>query len=85
MKEINLEPGEVICPECNGKGTIIVQCIGNVCPMCWGAGKLDWIENIVGKKSMYITLPKLRNVYPKLLIKEIINVQPMREILDEKN
>ena len=74
-----------VCIKCNGKGIVVIQCIGNICQTCWGAGKLDWIENIVGKKSIYISLPKLRNVYPKILIKEITSVQPMREITDERN
>jgi len=34
--------GEVICPQCNGNGFF--------CNKCLGTGKLDWVEQIVGKK-----------------------------------
>ena len=52
---MNLESGEVICIECNGTGGIILGSFNNpdliYCNKCNGTGKLDWIENIVGKKS----------------------------------
>lgn len=53
-KKLNLEEGEIICDKCNGRG---VNPIKNKfefpipCNKCQGLGKLDWIENIVGKKS----------------------------------
>jgi len=66
-----LKDGEVICPECDGfrykkyhqltrrekdrKGLIH-------CPKCQGSGKLDWIENITGKKDIII---KVKHLTPK--------------------
>ncbi len=51
-----LNPGDVICYECKGEGLYkpIPSDIYNgywkmQCDVCHGAGKLDWIENIVGK------------------------------------
>jgi len=56
---MELEPGEVICNKCDGETFIrYTEERGNgfypmkiVCNKCNGTGKLDWIENIVGKKS----------------------------------
>ena len=49
-----LDFGEVVCPECNG------SCVGeweqpaySSCQRCWGAGKLDWIELVMGKERPY--------------------------------
>ncbi len=49
---MNLEPGEYKCDKCNGDG--VWYCIH-----CRGTGKLDWIENIVGKQEpiMHIYCP----------------------------
>ena len=52
MKVINLKPGEVICNECNGTGLKTNQ-VYHPCPKCYGTGKLDWIENIVGRNMDY--------------------------------
>jgi hypothetical protein len=56
--QIKLNPGEVLCNECNGTGdhgyTKPSENIHSwliVCRKCHGTGKLDWIENIVGKPS----------------------------------
>lgn len=49
---IKLDPGDVICDKCGGEKLTPVRAIGNIkmlCPRCDGKGKLDWIENIVGK------------------------------------
>lgn len=58
---VTLEPGEVKCDMCNGEGragwTIPIQHIRSypiICGKCRGTGKLDWIENIVGKRGCYI-------------------------------
>jgi DnaJ-class molecular chaperone len=57
MKE-SLESGEILCPKCNGTGAVD----GNfhspapVCDRCWGAGKLDWIDLIMGKPNPHRTL-----------------------------
>lgn len=74
---MELDPGEVICDCCNGKGRFCftrklhvtkhycnsrqcfktsIECPGHnfqPCPKCRGTGKLDWIENITGKKGVY--------------------------------
>jgi len=49
---MKLNKGEVICDKCNGVGLIdnsahTVRC----CIKCYGSGKLDWAENITGKKD----------------------------------
>ncbi len=63
VEESELEEGEVICNKCNGKRRIRTDKpkwwqlrlteIESLCPKCWGDGKLDWIENAVGKKRPY--------------------------------
>lgn len=59
--KIELNPGEHLCDECNGEGrtgfTIPNKHIRSypiICNKCRGNGKLDWIENIVGKRGCYI-------------------------------
>lgn len=53
MVEIN--EGEVICYKCKGSGKLIPDSYNlytsypRECDKCFGCGKLDWIENIVGK------------------------------------
>lgn len=42
FRRVELEQGEVICSSCSGVGS---------CSKCHGDGKLDWIENILGKKK----------------------------------
>ena len=46
--EIELEDGEVICPECKGH---TYNNIFRYCHKCFGDGKLDWIDMIVGKDN----------------------------------
>ena len=70
---MKLEPGEVICPVCKGESKIF-------CFKCGGTGKIDWIDlcmnrNIFG--TFTITLPKIRKMYPKLIAKELVSVQPI--------
>ena len=60
---LNEEEGEIICPKCKGNciiftGKLSVSDFDKVpiedtviCPKCFGTGKLDWIENILGKRS----------------------------------
>lgn len=53
-----LKPGEVKCEKCKGTGYNLKAPDNNIpryqklppCPKCHGSGKLDWIENVVGKK-----------------------------------
>jgi len=50
-KCINLEEGEMICDKCEGSGTSWIYT--TPCSKCQGQGKVDWVENIVGKKPLY--------------------------------
>ncbi len=53
-----LKEGEVICDKCNGSGVIRTTeqrgkhfyPIKTFCEKCHGDGKLDWIENVTGKR-----------------------------------
>lgn len=93
--KIDLEAGEELCPRCRGMKICsdpnssegIVQC-----PTCFGAGKLDWIERVIGKRdpflSLSVQLPLTIHKYPKLIAKEIVSVQPMdhpKEMIYFKN
>lgn len=55
----SLKEREIICPKCNGIGSINKIPSNNFhvfkvrCPKCLGEGKLDWVENVVGKKPTY--------------------------------
>jgi hypothetical protein len=46
-----LTPGEVVCDRCNGNDYF--------CEKCLGEGKLDWIENVVGKPRTNSTLDNI--------------------------
>jgi hypothetical protein len=39
------------CNLCDGKGRVPVPQNDVTCPKCKGTGKLDWVENVVGKKD----------------------------------
>ena len=63
IKKSDLQIGEVICSQCNGKRRIKTdkpswwvvrfKAVESLCPKCWGDGKMDWIENVIGKKRPY--------------------------------
>lgn len=42
----------VICEDCKGSGFVAagMSGISQTCPTCWGAGKLTWVERVVGKQ-----------------------------------
>jgi hypothetical protein len=73
---VKLEEGEILCPECKGDNTWF-------CFRCGGTGKLDWVELCMKKNGAAIwgqqtlTLPKIRKMYPKLIAKDLVSVQPM--------
>ncbi len=96
---MKLEPGELICDKCEGGGSYpkkfakLEDPYFSCCPKCLGTGKLDWIEMCMGRAINFvtmgnnpcstITLPKVRSMYPKLMAKELVSVQPIN--WDEKN
>ncbi len=57
MKKRNLKEGELICDKCDGKsGSVngkpsdsLTNAAWVRCSKCQGTGKVDWVENIVGK------------------------------------
>ena len=74
MKQIEykhwLNEGEIFCDKCNGTGYKKDAILSNLnfdiyCNKCLGEGKLDWIENIVGKKSNSNTVFVSPGVYTK--------------------
>jgi len=52
MKKIGLDlTFEIVCNECEGTGFENKRKWNRkACPKCFGIGKVDWIENIIGKK-----------------------------------
>jgi len=39
----------MICPYCNGEGHLHSNPDFGTCVKCLGDGKIDWVQNIVGK------------------------------------
>lgn len=64
--ELVLNEGEMICDKCEGTGEDSSQSASSVysftrfCKKCLGTGKVDWVENAMGKKpnkeSNFITI-----------------------------
>jgi hypothetical protein len=64
---MELKEGEQICTECNGTGEKSLgswkdksgrlSVIMTSCKKCLGHGKLDWIEEVVGKNGRYPRTP----------------------------
>jgi len=52
---MKLEEYEIICPKCNGSGLDQTRDQTGInkyhCQKCNGTGRLDWIENIIGKRK----------------------------------
>lgn len=77
---MKLKLGEVLCPDCKDNHTWF-------CFRCGGTGKIDWVDLCMGKKTIWaslgknpcstITLPIMRKMYPKLIAKELVSVQPI--------
>lgn len=88
---IELGPGDVLCNECDGSGYTIVENenktnavfeqLNIICPKCYGRGKLDWIENIVGRQK----LPPLEINFPDMTTKNYADFQKeyICEFVDE--
>lgn len=79
---IKLEKGGMICPECNGTGIseyvqeINIQNYQTItgktfCKKCLGNGKLDWIENLVGKENPLNNVQMFNESIPQDLIDEL--------------
>ncbi len=52
--EKDLKEGEVICNKCSGTGEIHGRRridASLTCSKCWGVGKLDWIDNVMGRSN----------------------------------
>jgi DnaJ-class molecular chaperone len=48
-----MRDGEVVCNKCDGRGCLDVLGSPDLlqqCPKCKGNKKVDWIENVIGKK-----------------------------------
>jgi len=64
---MKLKLGEVLCNECHGIGNWKkfyddidkYERIYINCKKCGGAGKLDWVENVVGKRDTNIRVDML--------------------------
>ena len=53
VTKLHLEEWEMLCNECNGSGDDpSSKTFTTVCPKCRGTGKVDWLENILGKKRI---------------------------------
>jgi len=56
IRNLKLNPGEELCPKCNGRKVIEgfrdnkVKLMG--CPYCLGEGKMLWIDVIKGGKNI---------------------------------
>jgi hypothetical protein len=66
---LTLLENEYLCEPCNGWGRVMnedgeIRTIYVQCPRCLGEGKLDWVENVVGK------LKKWRMVEPGVYVQE---------------
>ena len=83
-KELVLEEYEIVCDKCSGEGTIPVEgtrfCTN--CPKCLGDGKIDWIENIVGKRRVKDILDEIASAMAEELAKEI-DKEIMKELMKE--
>jgi len=68
---MELKPGEYICEKCEGTGNnppmkrngkYLKPGVYEICGHCHGEGKLDWIENVVGKKQPMVDMTRNLNV-----------------------
>jgi len=59
LKENEIEKDE--CEVCAGLGYI--QGIDTICPHCRGEGRIDWIEQITGKRESFNSVITKDKVY----------------------
>jgi uncharacterized protein YuzB (UPF0349 family) len=89
LDKAELNEGERHCDICSGVGILKEYSAVNFCPKCKGTGKLDWIENILGKQNKNPSA--LDNINVRHLVnyvqKEIENsVKDLQfELNDDKN
>ena len=78
--QTDLSPGEFICDTCHGRKLID----HNICPKCNGAGKVDWIENIIGKQAPLIWGQKTISSLSKVNVRRMINYiqQTLTEVIE---
>lgn len=87
------KPGMVKCDRCDGSGEVINDLSAGLhkwmplimCRKCQGEGELDWVENIVGKKRIFVDVKKHRPVGQPM--KERYHINYERRIIewDDKN
>lgn len=59
LTNLKLEEWEMVCNKCEGCGGTWIH---TVCTKCQGKGKVDWVENIVGRKPESIDTSGSNNV-----------------------
>jgi len=79
VTKLHLEEWEMLCNECNGSGDDpSSKTFTTICPKCQGAGKVDWLENILGKKRILRTTFSHDDMVDSMSYMKIPN-----EIMDE--
>lgn len=72
----DLKEGEIVCNKCGGTKHIEVKRNPKksgpyhpteMCPKCFGTGKLDWIENITGIKQKFFRWDLFPKIKPEFL------------------
>jgi len=52
---VEINEGEVVCNKCKGSGELVPDLYTpypRECDKCFGCGKLDWIEVVIGKQKL---------------------------------
>ncbi len=102
----NIKDGEIECDNCEGRGQFFYPAKSitgsshySKCSKCKGTGKLDWVENIVGKKDVEsildyntVTASSIKTyvddkiTFSEPMKEEIVNtvLEKVSELIDEK-